>query len=199
MLPTSITKLLFDTNPELDFIKYWDNFINDFENYQKSEIWNKIAVTKTIGTAKIVNSIIHDEAVIGDFALIRNSIISKGVLIGAHCQINKSIILEETKFPHFNNVGYSLIGRNVLFGASTVTASVRLDNSYPFLKISSKKIIKSKSIKFGALVGDNVKVGSLAVINPFTIIQKNLMVKPLENLKGIIKNGSEQCIPVKLP
>lgn len=193
MLPTSITKFLFDINPELDFINYWDNFINDFESYQKLGVWNKMAVTKNIGTAKIVNSIIHDEAVIGDFALIRNSIISKGVLIGAHCQINKSIILEESKFPHFNNVGYSLIGRNVLFGASSVTTSVRLDNSYPFIKFSSKKTVKSKSLKYGALVGDNVKVGSLVVINPFTIIQKDLMIKPLENLKGIIKEGSEQC------
>ncbi len=195
MRPDFITSLLFDEVPNLNFSKSWMSLIGDFKNYRKSEKWKKSAMTKMIGTSKVINSIIHEDAIIGDFALIRNSIISKDVLIGAHCQINSSIVMENSNFPHFNNVGYSFIGKNVLFGASTVTTSIRLDGKQPSILIEKDKL-EALSDKFGVLIGDNVKIGSLVVLNPMTILEKEIKIKPNVSVSGVVRKGDRCCIPV---
>ena len=192
-----ITKLISENGViPFDFIDSWETFIESFVAYQETKVWQDFAHDRITGTIKIINSIIHPEAYIGDFTLIRNSIIGKGVRIGAHCQVNKSIINENSEFPHFNNIGYSFISNNVLFGSGVNTSSVRLDNKYPFVILENNEKIVSSTYKYGAIVGENVKIGNLTTINPFTIIEKNSVVRPHQELKGIIKNDSQQCINI---
>ena len=54
------------------------------------------------------------------------------------------------------------------------------------------KLIETNSIKFGAIIGDNSKIGANAVLSPGTILMPNHIVGRLELVKQIeIKNGTE--------
>lgn len=52
------------------------------------------------------------------------------------------------------------------------------------MKINNE-IIDTKSIKFGALVGDDSKIGANAVLSPGTILEKKSIVKRLELIEQI--------------
>lgn len=52
------------------------------------------------------------------------------------------------------------------------------------MKINNK-IIDTNCLKFGALVGDNSKIGANAVLSPGTILEQNSIVKRLELIEQI--------------
>ena len=173
--PREITNRLPEIIPE-PIKNCGENFIID----------NNIAVHKTavIEAGAIVKSpaIIGANCFIGANAYLRGGIfLAEGVKIGTGCEIKSSIIFNQTAIAHFNFIGNSIIGSNVNFEAGAVTANhynERADKQIEVLY--NGKIIKTNTNKFGALVGDNCKIGANAVLSPGTILPQNSIVKRLE-------------------
>ncbi|MEZ4899372.1 MAG: hypothetical protein R2806_21175, partial [Saprospiraceae bacterium] len=82
---------------------------------------------------------------------------------------------------HFNYIGNSLIGHHVNFEAGSVCANHfnERDDKTIFVMHRGERI-NTGVIKFGALVGDHVKIGANAVLSPGTILEKNRIVGRLE-------------------
>lgn len=150
------------------------------------EINNGIAIHKTAVVENNVTikspAIIGENCFIGANSYLRNGIyLDQNVKIGTGCEVKSSIIFENSVIAHFNFIGDSIIGRNVNFEAGSITANhynERKDKRI-FVKIKNE-IIETNAEKFGALVGDNCKIGANAVLSPGTILEKESIVKRLE-------------------
>jgi bifunctional UDP-N-acetylglucosamine pyrophosphorylase/glucosamine-1-phosphate N-acetyltransferase len=105
--------------------------------------------------------------------------------IGHSSEIKNSIIMHETKIPHFNYIGDSIIGAGCNFGAGTKVANLRHDHAH--VKVCGKD---TRRKKFGAVIGDNVQFGINCSINVGTMIGSNALFAPGSTIEGCIgENG----------
>ena len=154
-------------------------------------IENGIAIHKTaiIENNVILKApiIIEKNCFVGANSCLRNGVyLSENVKIGLGCEIKSSVIFDHTAIAHYNFIGDSIIGKTVNFEAGSITANHYNEkkNKNIFVKINNE-IIDTKSIKFGALVGDDSKIGANAVLSPGTILEKKSIVKRLELIEQI--------------
>ncbi|HEX7456749.1 MAG TPA: hypothetical protein VF303_04825 [Candidatus Nanoarchaeia archaeon] len=171
-------------------VNLWDP-LTRLEKYLESVCDGELIVGK--------NTTIHSSAeikglaIIGDGVEIRNNVLLReGVVIGDGCvighasEIKHSIILANSKIPHLNYVGDSIVGNDVNLGAGVILANYKAGVKKLEVEIGSGKI-SSKLKKLGAFVGDGVKIGSNTVCNPGTIIGKNTLIYPLCAVRGTIE------------
>ncbi|TFG15768.1 MAG: glucose-1-phosphate thymidylyltransferase [Promethearchaeota archaeon] len=118
---------------------------------------------------------IGDNNIIGPNAFIRpNTSIEDYCHIGSS-EVKNSIILSNSKVPHFNYVGDSIICENVNLGAGTNIANLRFDAGNINVKVK-EKIIDSQRNKLGTIIGGNVKTGINVSIMPGKIIGENSII-----------------------
>jgi UDP-N-acetylglucosamine diphosphorylase / glucose-1-phosphate thymidylyltransferase / UDP-N-acetylgalactosamine diphosphorylase / glucosamine-1-phosphate N-acetyltransferase / galactosamine-1-phosphate N-acetyltransferase len=124
---------------------------------------------------------------IGSNACLRGGVfLTREVKIGVGCEVKSSIVFDGSALAHFNFIGDSLIGSNVNFEAGSIIANhynERTDKSI-FVLWQGKKI-NTNVTKFGALVGDNTKIGANAVLSPGTLLPPNTIVNRLELIDQI--------------
>lgn len=112
--------------------------------------------------------------VIGNGALVRNSSVGEHCVIGYNTEVQASI-LHSHVWTHSTYLGDSVIGRNVSFGAGTVTGNLRLDEGEIQSVVKGEKIGTGRT-KFGAIIGDNCRVGIHVSLNPGVKIGANSLV-----------------------
>ena len=101
--------------------------------------------------------------------------------IGSAVEIKNSIIMKDSKIPHHNYVGDSVIGEGCNLGAGTKIANLRLDK-----KDVTAAGMDTKRHKLGAVIGDNVETGINASINVGSIIGNNTHIGPGAVVSGVI-------------
>ena len=136
---------------------------------------------------------IEGPCLIGDGCEIRHgAYIRKGSVIGNECvighatEINRSLILDGAKIPHFNYVGDSILGEGVNLGAGSKCANLRLDEREILISFEGQKIFTGRK-KLGAIIGHGASVGCNAVLNPGTILFPGAKVPPCVAVKGVIR------------
>jgi len=148
---------------------------------------------------------IHEDAHISDYSLIEgpcyigpnvqighssfirsNSWICDGAVVGHASEIKNSLLMPNSKAPHFNYVGDSILGTSVNLGAGVKIANLRNDRKNIIIKIDDR-YIDTKINKFGALIGDDVKIGCNSVSNPGCLIYPHLSFPPNSNISGLNK------------
>ncbi len=135
-----------------------------------------------------INAVVKSPAIIMEGCFIgANSYFREGVFldrfvkIGANCEIKSSFIGSKTAIAHLNYIGNSIIGNHVNFEAGSIVANHYNERVSKEIQVIYKQnIMNTYSTKFGALVGDNSKIGANAVLSPGTILEKNSIVKRLE-------------------
>jgi bifunctional UDP-N-acetylglucosamine pyrophosphorylase/glucosamine-1-phosphate N-acetyltransferase len=149
----------------------------------------------SVGRGTIVKSgtyiegpcIIGDNCTIGPHAFIRGATaIGNGCHIGHSTEIKNSVIMNNTKIPHFNYVGDSVVGSGCNFGAGTKVANLRHDHGT--VKIRG---IDTRRVKMGAVIGDDVRFGINCSINVGTIIGSRVSVAPHCFVEGWIADETK--------
>ena len=120
-------------------------------------------------------------------------LIREGVIIGENCnighgsEVKHSILGNNTNVAHLNYVGDSIIGSDVNIAAGTILANYKngARDLEVYVDLDGKKTGTGLK-KFGALLGDSVKLASNVVTNPGTLIGKNTLVYPLASINGTI-------------
>ncbi len=131
-------------------------------------------------------AIIGDDCEIGPNCLIRPyTTIGNKCKVGNAVEVKNSIIMDGSHVPHLNYVGDSIIGERCNLGAGTKVANLRLDNK------NVKSFLKGESVdsgrrKLGVVMGDDVKTGINASIEPGTIICEESFIGPGALAKGFI-------------
>ncbi|KKU06337.1 MAG: hypothetical protein UX10_C0035G0008 [Candidatus Magasanikbacteria bacterium GW2011_GWA2_45_39] len=118
------------------------------------------------------------------------SLIEDGCVIGHASEIKNSWLMQGAHAAHFNYVGDSVIGRNVNLAAGALCANVRLDPHTVSIKHNGERIDTGLK-KFGALVGDDSKIGCNVVLNPGTLIGKNSKIYPALSISGMHQSSSK--------
>jgi UDP-N-acetylglucosamine diphosphorylase / glucose-1-phosphate thymidylyltransferase / UDP-N-acetylgalactosamine diphosphorylase / glucosamine-1-phosphate N-acetyltransferase / galactosamine-1-phosphate N-acetyltransferase len=134
-------------------------------------------------------SFIGDNCMIGNNALIRGSTIENGSIIGANCEVARSIIQEDVHL-HSGFVGDSIIARKCRIGAGIITANVRTDKKEVSSIVRGKKVSTGK-MSFGAVAGEHTKIGIGARTMPGIFIGYDCTIGPssvvMENVKSKTK------------
>ena len=101
--------------------------------------------------------------------------------IGSAVEVKNCIIMKNTKIPHQNYMGDSIIGEECNFGAGTKIANLRLDK-----KNITAGSIDTKRRKLGAIIGDRVETGINACINVGGMIGNDTHIGPGAIVGGVI-------------
>ncbi len=135
--------------------------------------------------------IIGENTDIGPNCYIRPStFIGNGCKVGNATEVKNSILMDGAKAPHHNYVGDSVIGPGCNLGSGTKVANLRLDGRN--IKSSLKgKMVDTGLRKLGVIMGENVKTGINASIDPGTIIGQNSFVGPGTTVGGFISPDSK--------
>jgi len=131
--------------------------------------------------------IINANCKIGANSYFREGVfLGNSVKIGPSSEIKSSIICSNSAIAHLNYLGNSIIGNSVNFEGGSVAANhfnERVDKTI-FVKYDG--IIQSTGLtKFGALVGDDSRIGANAVLSPGTILTKKSIVRRLELIEQV--------------
>jgi len=155
------------------------------------KIENGIAIHKTTMIEKGVTLkapvIISEHCKIGANAYFRAGVfLAASVKIGPSSEIKSSIICRESAIAHLNYVGNSLIGSRVNFEAGSIAANHFNERREKEIRVKHNgQIFETGLKKFGALIGDDSKIGANAVLSPGTILAKESVVKRLALIEQI--------------
>jgi len=207
-IPNTLNRLFCNINHPWQAIPHINSFIESTieridinQYYELSDgIWigkdTKIADESTI----IPPAIIGSECEIRPGAFIRGNVFTGNrCVIGNSTEIKNSILFDNVQLPHFNYVGDSVLGNHSHLGAGAVCSNQKQDKSDIYIK--GTEIIDTGLKKLGAIIADNVEIGSNCVINPGTIVLKNTRIYPLNSVRGIIPSNciykaSDNIIPI---
>lgn len=136
-------------------------------------------------------------------AYIRGDLITgDSCVIGHVTEIKNALLLNHAHAAHFAYVGDSILGNHVNLGAGVKCANLKLDRAPITLSYREEK--KNTGLKkFGAIMGDGCQIGCNTVLNPGTILGKNVDCYPNVTLGGVvesnqsIKNKDRLCFIAK--
>ncbi len=184
---------------------YGKNTIPSWEN--TDEPWSIIGKSLRRQIVDLVGSengvFIHEDASIGEFVRIEGpcyigagveirhaayirggSWICENAIVGHATEIKNSLLLPESKAPHFNYVGDSILGFGVNLGAGTKLSNVRNDRGRIFVRLRDGRKADTGVHKLGSLIGDGSQLGCNVVTNPGTLIGPNSMIVPNSTVRG---------------
>jgi bifunctional UDP-N-acetylglucosamine pyrophosphorylase/glucosamine-1-phosphate N-acetyltransferase len=138
------------------------------------------------GTYIVGPCVIGEDCVVGPHAYIRGETdIGDRCHIGHATEIKNSVIMQDTKLPHFNYLGDSIVGSGCNFGAGTKVANLRHDHA--MVKIRGRD---TRRVKMGAVIGDDVLFGINCSVNVGCVIASRVTVAPHAFVEGWIEAGT---------
>ncbi len=145
---------------------------------------------KVAPTASITGPcIIGPDTEVRQCAFIRgNALVGAGCVVGNSTELKNVILFDNVQVPHYNYVGDSILGYKSHMGAGSITSNVKSDKTLVVVKDGAEEIPTSLK-KFGAMLGDRVEVGCNSVLNPGTVLGRDVSVYPLSCVRGVIPSG----------
>lgn len=150
----------------------------------------------TIGANVTIEGPVHigKNVTIQSGALIRPcTIIGDNAVIGHGCEIKHSIIQNNAKVQSFTFCGDSLIGKSTRIGSGTILANRRFDQSEVIIKIKDQKF-KTGTEFFGAIIGDNTRLGANCTTTPGTLIGPYTWILPTIQVRNFVP-AEKRLIP----
>jgi len=132
---------------------------------------------------------IGKKSIVGPGAFLRGPVLTgESCIIGNSTEAKNTIMLNTAWASHFNYIGDSIFGNNAAVGAGTQLANTKITGR-------SVRIGKQDTglLRFGAVLGDNVRFGCNAVCDPGTILNKGCMILPLTYVRaGVYEIGEDK-------
>ncbi len=119
-------------------------------------------------------------------AYIRGHFIAgRACVIGHTTEVKQAVFLDGVHAAHFAYVGDSILGNDVNLGAGVKCANVRLDRKEVIVRDGNTKMPTGLK-KFGAIIGDFCQLGCNVVLNPGTLLGKEVCCAPCVAISGIV-------------
>lgn len=152
-----------------------------------------------IGRGTVVEpfACVRGPAIIGENCQIRSGAYIRGdVLIGDRCVVGNSTELKNTLMldgaaaPHYNYCGDSVLGNRTNLGAGTKLSNYKIAADKTVRLRVGDQVIDTGLEKFGAILGDGALTGCNSVLNPGTVLGKNVMVYACAAVRGFIPHNT---------
>ena len=99
-------------------------------------------------------------------------------ILGPGAELKSSFMHAGSKLAHFNFVGDSIIGFDVNLEAGSIVANYRNEREDKHIQVRVNGTLqRTNSIKFGALLGDHVRLGANAVVAPGGLLAPHTIVR----------------------
>ena len=106
--------------------------------------------------------------------------IDAGCIVGPSCELKTTFMFSGSKVAHLSFVGDSIIGSRANIEAGATVANYRNECEDKIIRIRwNNDILKTGVHKFGALIGDDTKIGANAVVAPGALLKKRTIVPRL--------------------
>ena len=136
----------------------------------------------------VEGAIIGDHCVIGPFARLRpGTLLASQVHVGNFVELKNTEMGEGSKANHLSYVGDSVVGSDVNIAAGAICANFRFDGKKIDVRYNNDRYDTGLD-KFGCVIGDTSQIGVNAILNPGSILGKNIVVWPLVRVFGTHKN-----------
>ena len=119
---------------------------------------------------------IGEDSVVGNHALVRNSVIENNSVVGYGSEIVRSYVGPECDLHHVY-LGDSVLERGIHFGFNAHTTNLRFDRGQIDIRLPNSQLATNKT-KLGALIAKGAEVGANASIMPGITIGANSLVYP---------------------
>lgn len=107
--------------------------------------------------------------------------LERDCIVGPGCELKTCFVFRGSKAAHLNFIGDSVIGVGVNIEAGAMLANYRNERADKRIIIRGDfGVIDTGVDKFGALVGDDSRIGANAVIAPGAILAPRTIVRRLE-------------------
>ena len=141
------------------------------------------------------NNYIGGPCIIGHGTEVRPGAFIRGsALVGDNCVVGNStelknvILFDNVQVPHYNYVGDSILGYKSHMGAGSITSNVKSDKQLVVIHGAEEEIPTGRK-KVGAMLGDRVEVGCNSVLNPGSVLCRDVSVYPTSCVRGVIPEG----------
>lgn len=156
---------------------------------------------------------IHDDIAIHRSATVESGAVLKGpLIIGAHCfiasgsllrggcwvderciigpgaELKTTLMFSGSKLAHFNFVGDSVLGHGINLEAGSIVANYRNERDDKEIHVRVDGVLQRTGCdKFGALLGDQCRIGANAVLAPGAVLMPTSVVA-----RGQVFDGEKQ-------
>jgi NDP-sugar pyrophosphorylase family protein len=127
---------------------------------------------------------------VGHGALLRGGVVmGAGSAVGHAVEVKASILLPDAHAPHFNYVGDSILGGGCNLGAGAICSNFKLTKTPVTVTVAGTDY-DTGLLKLGAIVGDGSQVGCNTVLNPGTLLGRNVLTYAGVSLRGYVPADS---------
>lgn len=119
-------------------------------------------------------------------ALIRPwTIIGDNCVVGHGSEIKHAVLQNKAKVASLNFVGDSILGKSTRIGSGCILANRRFDQKNIPIKINGEKFDTCTDF-FGAIIGDNTRLGANSTTIPGTCIGPYTWIFPTVQVRGFV-------------
>lgn len=154
------------------------------------------------GTQIHANVSIEGPVIIGKNVTIQSgALIRPGCVIGDNCvighgaEIKHSIIQNKAKVQSLTFAGDSIIGKSTRVGSGTILSNRRFDQKNITVKNSAGEKVDVGTDFFGAVVGDNSRLGANCTTLPGSFIGAYTWILPTVQIRGFVPS-EKRVFPV---
>jgi UDP-N-acetylglucosamine diphosphorylase / glucose-1-phosphate thymidylyltransferase / UDP-N-acetylgalactosamine diphosphorylase / glucosamine-1-phosphate N-acetyltransferase / galactosamine-1-phosphate N-acetyltransferase len=151
----------------------------------------------SIGKGSIVEAgaYVKGPCIIGENCRVRHGAYIRGGLIagndcviGHDTEVKNSIFLNNTRAAHFAYVGDTILGNGVNLGAGVKCANMKFNKGQIVIHYQEERI-QTGLRKFGSVIGDDSQIGCNVVLNPGSILGKNVDCYSCISVGGFIREN----------
>ena len=146
-------------------------------------------------------AVVRGPTIIGRNTVVRSGAYIRGhLLVGTDCLIGSGtetrqlLVLNHSNIPHRNFLATSLVGNRVNLGGATDAANVLLSGKEVEVRITradgTTSAYPTGMTKFGAVIGDDTKLGGQTLLQPGTVIGKRCRIYPQCAISGYVPHDS---------
>lgn len=104
--------------------------------------------------------------------------VDAGCTFGPGAELKTSFVFGGSKLAHFNFVGDSVLGAGVNLEAGSIVCNYRNERDDKQVQVRiDGELAATGCVKFGALIGDQSRIGANAVLAPGAILQPKSIVR----------------------
>lgn len=134
--------------------------------------------------------IIGENCTVRHGAYIRSTLLTgDGCVIGHDTEVKNAIFFDKAHAAHFSYIGDTILGNGVNMGAGSICSNLKLDTTNISIYYENQKIDTGLR-KFGAILGDDCRIGCNVVLNPGTLFGKGVLCYPSINVGGFVASNN---------